>query len=108
MTGEITLTGKILPIGGLKEKTLAAVRFKKEKVIIPHENLKDIADMPKNILKKIDFITAGRAMDVFKLVFDEKIFNKEKSEPIKNLQPDQKSENGKIIINQGYDSIAPQ
>ncbi len=54
MTGEITLRGQILPIGGLKEKLLAAHRGGIEVVIIPEENRKDLADIPKNILGKLD------------------------------------------------------
>ncbi|MCJ7683170.1 MAG: endopeptidase La [Desulfobacteraceae bacterium] len=54
MTGEITLRGRILPIGGLKEKILAAHRGGVTKVLIPSENRKDVAEIPKKILKKIE------------------------------------------------------
>jgi ATP-dependent Lon protease len=54
MTGEITLRGTVLPIGGLKEKLLAAHRGGIETVIIPSENEKDLADIPRNILRKLD------------------------------------------------------
>jgi ATP-dependent Lon protease len=54
MTGEITLRGEILPIGGLKEKLLAAHRAGIATVLIPHENEKDLVEMPKNILAKLD------------------------------------------------------
>ena len=47
MTGEVTLTGQVLPIGGLKEKLLAAHRAGIKQVVIPKENEKDLADMPK-------------------------------------------------------------
>ncbi|MGF1525767.1 MAG: endopeptidase La [Candidatus Competibacterales bacterium] len=53
MTGEITLRGQVLPIGGLKEKLLAAHRGGIETVVIPEENRKDLADVPKNILGKL-------------------------------------------------------
>lgn len=53
MTGEITLRGHVLPIGGLKEKLLAAHRGGIKHVIIPQENMKDLAEIPENILKKI-------------------------------------------------------
>ncbi len=53
MTGEITLRGEVLPIGGLKEKLLAAHRGGIRHVIIPHENEKDLAEIPRNIFKKI-------------------------------------------------------
>ena len=56
MTGEITLRGKVLPIGGLKEKSLAAYRAGIRTVIIPEENKPDIDDIPKEIRKNIKFI----------------------------------------------------
>ena len=54
MTGEITLRGEVLPIGGLKEKLLAAHRGGIETIIIPHENEKDLADIPKTVLEKLE------------------------------------------------------
>ena len=54
MTGEITLRGRVLPIGGLKEKILAAHRGGIRKVVIPKENEKDLKDIPKNVLKQIE------------------------------------------------------
>ncbi len=56
MTGEITLRGKVLPIGGLKEKSLAAYRAGITTVIIPEENKADLEDIPKNLIKKMEFI----------------------------------------------------
>jgi len=53
MTGEITLRGRILPIGGLKEKLLAAHRGGIETVIIPDENEKDLAEIPKNVTESL-------------------------------------------------------
>jgi ATP-dependent Lon protease len=54
MTGEITLRGEVLPIGGLKEKLLAAHRGGINIVLIPEENRKDLADIPKNVKDKLD------------------------------------------------------
>ncbi|WP_198265812.1 endopeptidase La [sulfur-oxidizing endosymbiont of Gigantopelta aegis] len=56
MTGEITLRGEVLPIGGLKEKLLAALRSGIKTVVIPIENKKDLVDLPKNIVSKLDII----------------------------------------------------
>ena len=58
MTGEITLRGKVLPIGGLKEKTLAAHRLGIKNIIIPKENRKDISEIPEAVAKEINFICA--------------------------------------------------
>ncbi len=63
MTGEITLRGKILPIGGLKEKIIAAHRGGIEKVLIPKENKKDIEEIPARVLKKVELIPVEH-MDV--------------------------------------------
>ena len=54
MTGEITLRGEVLPIGGLKEKLLAAHRGGIQTVLIPEENRKDLAEIPKNVKEKLD------------------------------------------------------
>ncbi len=65
MTGEITLRGKVLPIGGLKEKALAAYRRGIKTIIIPLANKKDLEEIPKEIRKKIKFITAENVQTVF-------------------------------------------
>jgi len=64
MTGEITLRGRILPIGGLKEKILAAHRGGIKKVIIPKENEKDLKDIPSTISKQIDIVTVDHMDEV--------------------------------------------
>lgn len=67
MTGEITLRGRVLPIGGLKEKLLAALRGGIKTVIIPEENKKDLADLPKDIVKELKIIFVNNAEDVLKI-----------------------------------------
>lgn len=64
MTGEITLTGRVLPIGGLKEKSLAAYRMGIKTVIIPKDNKKDLENVPKAVKSKIKFIIADKVDDV--------------------------------------------
>jgi ATP-dependent Lon protease len=67
MTGEITLRGTVLPIGGLKEKLLAAHRGGIETVIIPAENEKDLAEIPKNILRKLDIHAVSTIDEVLEI-----------------------------------------
>ncbi len=66
MTGEITLRGKVLPIGGLKEKALAASRIGIKDVIIPEENKKDVEEIPENVRKNINFICVNDVDQVFR------------------------------------------
>ncbi|MBO5363362.1 MAG: endopeptidase La, partial [Clostridia bacterium] len=65
MTGEITLRGKVLPIGGLKEKALAAVRAGIRTIIIPKANKRDVKNIPEEIAKTIHFIYVDNAREVF-------------------------------------------
>jgi ATP-dependent Lon protease len=73
MTGELTLTGRVLPIGGLKEKLLAAIRNGMEKVLLPRENEEDWGELDRDIRSSINVDFVDTAEDVFKLLFDEKI-----------------------------------
>lgn len=78
MTGEVTLRGRVLPIGGLKEKTLAAKRMGIKKIIIPKRNRKDLEDIPKYIKKDMEFVFAETMDDVLKVALkkNSKIKNK--------------------------------
>ncbi len=64
MTGEVTLTGHVLPIGGLKEKALAALRIGITKIIIPEKNRKDLEDLPDILKQKVEFIPVKRLSEV--------------------------------------------
>ncbi|MBE6061990.1 MAG: endopeptidase La [Clostridium butyricum] len=66
MTGEVTLTGRVLPIGGLKEKSLAAFRAGVDTIIIPKENEKDIEKIPDSIRKNLNIISAREVNEVLK------------------------------------------
>lgn len=102
MTGEITLRGRILPIGGLKEKILAAHRGGVSKVLIPLENKKDIEEIPKKILKKVELIPVEHMDDVLReaivLAEGEELFAPpEKCEPFypgETIQPEETPETG--------------
>jgi ATP-dependent Lon protease len=66
MTGEITLRGRVLPIGGLKEKLLAALRSGIKKVMIPEENVKDIAELPDSVKNGLELVPVSHLDDVLK------------------------------------------
>ena len=69
MTGEITLRGRILPIGGLKEKLLAALRGGVKTVIIPEENAKDLAEIPDEVKNSLEILPLSRMDEVLKVAF---------------------------------------
>jgi len=69
MTGELSLTGQVLPIGGLKEKTIAARRNGMKDIIIPKANVRDLDDIPEHVRKGITFHPVSRMEDVIELVF---------------------------------------
>lgn len=70
MTGEITLRGKVLPIGGLKEKSLAAMRAGIKKVLIPIDNMKDLADIPESVKNGVKFIPVENVSEVFNIAIE--------------------------------------
>ena len=72
MTGEITLRGRVLPVGGLKEKCLAAFRSGVQTVAIPFQNQKDLEEIPRPLRNKLNFILARNMTDVLAVAFDDK------------------------------------
>lgn len=70
MTGELSLLGKVLPIGGLKEKTIAAHRNKIKEIIIPKQNEKDLDEIPEYVKKDIHFHLVDTMQDVINIIFD--------------------------------------
>ncbi|MEE8259646.1 MAG: endopeptidase La [Nitrospinaceae bacterium] len=88
MTGEVTLTGKVLPIGGLKEKALAAHRVKIATIIIPKDNEKDVPEIPENVRKKINFIAVESMDEVIKHSFKKKFsLKKTKKAASRSVKP---------------------
>ncbi|PZW00586.1 endopeptidase La [Metamycoplasma auris] len=69
MTGEITLRGKVLPIGGLKEKSLAAAQFGIKKIFIPYDNAKNLIDVPEEVKKEVEFIPVKYYEEIFDALF---------------------------------------
>jgi ATP-dependent Lon protease len=85
MTGEITLRGRVLPIGGLREKLLAAQRTGMKTVLLPDDNRKDLAEVPEEILTSLDIRFVSEADSVLTLAMDapsEDIFSGENSEAL--------------------------
>jgi ATP-dependent Lon protease len=70
MTGEITLTGQVLPIGGVREKTLAAQRAGLARVVLPRENEHDLDELPAETREALRFVLADSIEDVFAAAFD--------------------------------------
>ena len=92
MTGEVTLTGQVLPIGGLKEKLLAAHRAGIKQVVIPKENEKDLVDMPKKITDDIKITPVEHADEVLKIALTKELKRVEWVEVEKISKSDDKSQ----------------
>ena len=92
MTGEVTLTGQVLPIGGLKEKLLAAHRAGIKQVLIPKENVKDLVDMPKKIIDDIKITPVDHADEVLKIALTKELKRVEWVEVEKISKSDDKSQ----------------
>ena len=73
MTGEVTITGQVLPIGGLKEKLLAAHRAGIREVLIPKDNEKDLTDIPEKVKKDIKLTTVEMVDDVLKIALTKEL-----------------------------------
>jgi ATP-dependent Lon protease len=71
MTGEVTLRGDVLPVGGIREKILAAKRYGIKKVLLPKENRIEAAEMPRWVLKGLELVFVGDLMEVFEKVIGE-------------------------------------
>jgi len=73
MTGEITLTGQVLPIGGIREKALAAQRAGLTRIILPRENEHDLEELPEETRRELEFVLADTIDEVFEAAFDRRL-----------------------------------
>jgi ATP-dependent Lon protease len=79
MTGEITLRGRVLPIGGLKEKSLGALRAGIHTIILPEKNKRDLNEIPARVRRKIEFISVGRMDEVLDIAMEKKKKSKQRT-----------------------------
>jgi len=98
MTGEITLRGVVLPIGGLKEKLLAAHRAGIKKVLIPIENKKDLAEVPDSIKKNMEIIPVKNVDEVLKIALTKNLKRVEWVE-VEQISKNKTREESKAPIN---------
>ena len=94
MTGEITLRGKVLAIGGLKEKILAARRAEIEEIIIPEENEKDLKDIPESVLESVKIHLVETMDEVLKIALERPVGQKDGDEFLEKQQLPQKIDEG--------------
>ncbi|MCZ6485376.1 MAG: endopeptidase La [Acidobacteria bacterium] len=89
MTGEITLRGKVLPIGGVKEKVLAAHRGGIKTVILPRDNERDLKDIPTSVLEDVKIVLVDTMDEVLDIAFEGPIRKKDREELVKEQRPPQ-------------------
>lgn len=75
MTGEITLSGRVLPVGGIKEKMLAAHRYGVKTILLPERNLQDLEELPQKVKNDITFIPVSHMDEVLKLALEPQATN---------------------------------
>ena len=87
MTGEITLRGNVLPVGGVKEKVLAAQRMGVKRMILPLHNKKDLVDIPKKVIKEMEFIYVEDVKEVLKNALEKKTKGGNDGKPARSARP---------------------
>ena len=98
MTGEITLRGRVLPIGGLKEKLLAALRGGLKKVLIPTENEKDLAEIPDNVKKGLEIVPVASVDEVLKAALTKELVAIEWTEDDEKAKQPAKGKDGEEAV----------
>jgi ATP-dependent Lon protease len=86
MTGEITLTGQVLPIGGVREKVLAAQRYGLKRVVLPRDNEPDLQELPAEARKELEFVLADSIEDVFAVAFGAPVRSRPRAAPVSERQ----------------------
>ena len=99
MTGEITLTGRVLPIGGLKEKTMAAYKNGISTVIIPERNLPDLKDIDKTVYNAIDFVAVSTVDEVFSAALEFVTKHTEDDRPSAIIEKEKTTRKTSVVVN---------
>jgi ATP-dependent Lon protease len=105
MTGEITLTGQVLPIGGIREKSLAAQRAGLKRVIMPRENEPDLAELPAETKRELEFVLVDSIEEVFAAAFDGNGVAHTKPVPVKERAAAQPSAN--VASSRSHAAVSP-
>jgi len=84
MTGEVTLLGRVLPIGGLKEKALGALRAGIKTIILPEKNKNDLIEMPANVKQMITFIPVKNVDEIFEIAINDFSSLQKKNKTVKS------------------------
>src|SRR4030042_2784815 len=96
MTGEIPLRGRILPVGGVREKVLAAYRAGLKTVLLPKRNLKDLVDVPKRVLNELRIIPVERMDQVLEVALKRSDAKSSPKRPRKARETQPKTKNGRL------------
>jgi ATP-dependent Lon protease len=86
MTGEITLTGQVLPIGGIREKVLAAQRYGLKRIVLPRENEPNLAELPAETRRELEFIPVDTIEEVFAVAFSSPARSRPRAAPASERQ----------------------
>jgi len=105
MTGEITLTGQVLPIGGIREKSLAAQRAGLKRVIMPRENEPDLAELPPETKRELEFVLVDSIEEVFAAAFDGNGATQTKPVPVNQKAAAQPSAN--VASSRSHAAVSP-
>jgi ATP-dependent Lon protease len=105
MTGEITLTGQVLPIGGIREKALAAQRAGLKRVIMPRDNEPDLAELPTETKRELEFVLVDSIEEVFDAAFDGAAPTRSKPVPVQEAQVAQPRVN--VASSRSQASVSP-
>ncbi len=107
MTGEITLTGRLLPIGGVKEKVLAAHRYKMTHVLLPRQNGKDLEDIPGEVVSDMSFVFADSVLDALDILFREGETETGEARPVLRAKDACAADDGDDQPEAAHDAVPP-